>query len=144
MTEDHANCMLAIVGSRDVPDYQAASLVKQAILEHKPRMVISGGARGIDTLAVTIAREMGVPTIEFQPTVRSWDALDETKDPWEEVTETGMVVHVPGGYKQRNEKVAASCDCLMRIASHTTKTYGSGWTADRAEALGKHVVRHTV
>jgi len=32
----------------------------------------------------------------------------------------------------------------VRISSATTKTYGSGWTADYAERLGKRVHRHTV
>jgi len=141
--EDHTGCVLAIVGSRDVPDYQSAGLVKQAILEHKPKVVISGGARGVDTIAVVIAREMGITTIEFKPQVPSWDAV-ERGEAGEEANDNGMTVLVPGGFKSRNMKVADACDCLVRISSAGTKTYGSGWTADYAERIGKCVHRYTV
>jgi cytoskeletal protein RodZ len=143
MTDPHTGCALAIVGSRDVPDYLSSSLVKQAILEHKPSIVISGGARGVDTMAEVIAREMGIPVMQFRPQQVSWDAMP-MGEPVEAVADNGMIVTVPGGYKARNMKIAESCDCLVRIASSTTKTYGSGWTADYAERIGKRVVRHTV
>lgn len=143
MTEAHDNCVLAIVGSRDVPDYQAASVIKQAILEHRPSMVVSGGARGVDTAGVVIAQELGITTVEFKPKVMTWDATPEG-EPVENMEDKGMVIIVPGGFKQRNERIAEACDCLVRIASPTTKTYGSGWTADRAEQLGKRVFRYTV
>jgi len=143
MTDAHDSCVLAIVGSRDVPDYQSASVIKQAILEHRPSMVISGGAKGVDTAGVVIAQTMGITTVEFKPQTFTWDA-QPVGEPIESMEDKGMVITVPGGFKQRNEKVAEACDCLIRIASPTTKTYGSGWTADRAEQLGKRVFRYTV
>lgn len=144
MSEDHEGCVLAIVGSRDVPRYQAESLIKQSLLEHKPSMVISGGARGIDSFAVEIAHEMGFATMEFVPEHMNWDHPATLSEPTEIVQDKGMRVVVPGGFRARNEKIAEAATCLVRIASTTTKTYGSGWTADRAEALGKRVTRHTV
>ena len=143
MTETHSGCALAIVGSRDVPDYQSASLVKQAILEHNPKVIISGGAKGVDKNAVEIATELGRATIEILASDQTWD-MEEYGEPSEVIDRLGMSIVVQGGFKQRNEKIAEMCDCLVRIASATTKTYGSGWTADRAEALGKRVFRHTV
>lgn len=144
MVDGHENCALAIVGSRDVLGYQSESIIKAAILEHKPKIVISGGARGVDTQAVLTAKAMGVTILEFQPSEQTWDVPASTKEVVETVTDVGMRIVVPGGYKQRNESIAEACDCLVRIASHTTKTYGSGWTADQAEKLGKRVYRHTV
>ena len=144
MTETHSGCVLAIVGSRDVPDYQSSSLVKQAILEHKPKLVVSGGAHGVDTIAVVVARELGIPTIEFIPELSTWDAHGILLEASEIFDENGAQIKIPGGFKQRNMKVAEMCDCLVRISSATTKTYGSGWTADYAERLGKRVHRHTV
>jgi hypothetical protein len=44
----------------------------------------------------------------------------------------------------RLPKVADACICLVRIASTTTKTYGSGWTADYAERQGKSVQRYYI
>lgn len=143
MTDPHTGCALAIVGSRDVPDYVASSLVKQAILEHKPKVVISGGAKGVDAMASVVAASMGISVVEFIPKEHSWDPV-ATGDAVETVSDYGMLIYVPGGYKARNMKIAESCDCLVRIASSTTKTYGSGWTADFAERIGKRVIRHTV
>ena len=143
MTVNHAKCVLAIVGSRDVPDYQSESLVKQAILEHDPKMIVSGGAKGVDQMAVRVAEELGIAAMEFVPEHVSWDAAPTMKNPIEQIVDYGMRVVVPGGFKIRNEKIAEACECLVRIASQTTKTYGSGWTADRAEQLGKRVYRHT-
>ena len=144
MTETHSGCVLAIVGSRDVPDYQSSSLVKQAILEHKPKLVVSGGAHGVDSIAVVVARSLGIPTIEFLPEMSTWDHQGLIKEAIEIFDENGITIKIPGGFKQRNMKVAEMCDCLVRISSATTKTYGSGWTADYAERLGKRVHRHTV
>lgn len=145
MTENHDGCVLAIVGSRDVPRYQAESLIRQAILEHKPSMVVSGGAKGVDSFAVEIAQKMGVGTVEFLPSYPEWSHAGTGKTPTEAMDELGgMRVVVDGGFKQRNEKVVEAADCIVRIASSSTKTYGSGWTADRAEQLGKRVYRHTV
>lgn len=144
MTEDHTGCVLAIVGSRDVPDYQSESLVKQAILEHQPKMVISGGAKGVDQMGVKVAQELGIAAMEFIPEHAEWEHQPTIKTSMETITDFGMRVLVPGGFRARNEKIAEACECLVRIASLTTTTYGSGWTADRAEQLGKHVVRHTV
>lgn len=141
---DHKGCALAIVGSRGVSLYQSESIIKQAILEHQPSIVISGGADGVDRAAVKLAEDLGYATLEYLPTMNTWDAPDDAHQTEEIVTERGMKVRVPGGFKQRNAKIAASCDCLVRISSVTTKTYGSGWTADYAEQLGKRVTRFNV
>lgn len=144
--DEHTGCALAIVGSRDAASYQIESLIRAAIHEHNPRMVVSGGAVGVDTAAREIAFALGIPVMEVQSSAKRWD-FDPGSYPvsyTETVTDYGMLIVVHGGFKQRDEKIAEMCDCLVRIASATTTTYGSGWTADRAEQLGKHVVRHTV
>lgn len=143
MTTPH-DCVLAIVGSRDVPRYAAESLIRTAILEHKPSIVVSGGARGVDTFAREIAQEMGVTVMEFVPETPAWEAPPKTSEATETPTAYGMRVTVPGGFKARNEAVGDACTCLERMYSRTTTTYGSGWTADHAEKLGKNVVRHLI
>lgn len=140
---DHKGCVLAIVGSRGVPDYQSESIIKQVILEHQPKMIVSGGAGGVDSAAARLAREMGITLVQFLPSRKTWDSPVEG-DPVEAVTPEGMDIIVSGGFKQRNQRIANACDCLVRIASMNTKTYGSGWTADYAEKLGKKVTRFTV
>ena len=60
---------IAIVGGRDFNDY---SLLKESILAYidtheKPKNIVSGGAKGADTLAVQFAAEMGIPLLVFKP-----------------------------------------------------------------------------
>lgn len=50
----------------------------------------------------------------------------------------------PGGYRERDEKIAQDCTHLLRLACRQATTYGSGWTADRAEQLGRIVVRDSM
>jgi hypothetical protein len=127
--------MLAIVGSRDVNAMGANKLIAEVLEQHKPIMVISGGSKpaasaalrglcSIDFTAAGHARALGIQVVEFLPT--SWK------------------FHGPGGFAERNMKIAEACVCLVRIASTTTTTYGSGWTADRAEELGKDVWRFVI
>jgi hypothetical protein len=134
MTE-HVGCILAVVGSRDVPRAPAIELIRRVLDEHKPVIVISGGAavnranrmRGLASIDEEVAIEANLrqlQVLEFRPTDFHWDA--------------------PGGFKERNIHIADSCVCLVRIASETTTTYGSGWTADHAEMLGKDVTRYTI
>lgn len=135
MPDEHAACILAIVGSRDVPQEAAYKTIKDALNRHKPVIVVSGGAKvrasdrlrklvSIDEEAAALARADNIQVIEFLPTNFRWDA--------------------PGGFKERNQKIADACVCLVRIASATTTTYGSGWTADYAERTGKNVERFVV
>ena len=112
---------LAIVGSAKYIDDQNIDEVKRiindAIERYKPTEIVSGGAAGVDTVAENIAKQHGlIPTI-FRPTVTKWEGK--------------------GGYKERNFRIASTCNALIRIVSKRTTTYGSGWTRDRAKEQGK-------
>lgn len=132
---DHAACILAIVGSRDVNKAGGLTAIRQAIERHKPIVVVSGGARAklsadlrgvisIDWEAEKMATSLGIQVVVFKPTTWTFNG--------------------PGGFRERNTKIADLCHCLVRIASTTTTTYGSGWTADYAEKSGKNVERFVV
>lgn len=132
--DDHTGCILAIVGSRDCHK-NALFLIEGVIDRHRPLMVVSGGATAnltarrnglmsIDAEAVKVAAQRGIGYAELKPTNFHWDGK--------------------GGFKERNIKIAETAMCLVRIASTTTTTYGSGWTADYAEGLGKHVERYVI
>lgn len=59
---------IAIVGGRDFNDY---TLLKESILAYidaheKPENIVSGGAKGADTLATQFATEMGIPLLIFK------------------------------------------------------------------------------
>jgi hypothetical protein len=59
---------IAIVGSRDFTDYEK---VEQEVLKHikveKIDKIVSGGAKGADTLAKTFAEKHKIPLLEFLP-----------------------------------------------------------------------------
>lgn len=121
---------LAVVGTRALahPDdrYRAADRIELAIARLEPAVVISGGADGVDLIAETVAGRMGYTEddntlIVLRPSVRRF--------------------HGPGGYRQRDGWIAHECTHLLRLACRAATTYGSGWTADEAERLGRIVVR---
>ncbi len=123
---------LAVVGSaaRDFTP-RTAVLARQrislAIWRLRPEVVISGGCPkgGVDIWARDIAGVYGYTTsggdfVEHLPVHERW---------------------APDGYQARNALIAADCSHLLRVAARASRTYGSGWTADQAQRLGRLVVR---
>lgn len=118
---------LAIVGSTLFANDQntiddAMRRVDEVIERYKPDVVISGGADGIDFWAAFSARSRGIEVIEHFPKTNRWN----------------------DGYKPRNLLIATDCDQLVCIRHADSTSYGSGWTADQAEAMGKPVERITI
>ncbi len=119
--------MLAIVGSTDLTgNYIAEMAIEAAIDAHTPRLVVSGGAKGIDTMAQLRATQQGIEVKVFKPVPVPFSAR------------TGKAF-IDGGFKDRNLAIAIECECLVRLHSTTSRTYGSGWTADHAHRIGKRV-----
>ncbi len=122
-SQEEPSVRLAVVGSTKFTIngalYYARSIIQHYFHELNPGMVISGGAKGIDTLAASIAQMCEIETLEYLPKNPRWE---------------------PFGYKDRNELIAQNCTHLLRIVTHDSSTYGSGWTADRARKLGKVVL----
>lgn len=91
--------------------------------------VLSGGAKGVDSIAVEVAKKLGNKVIEFKPSAKNWDA-----------------------YKERNIKIAQECDELYCITTYTKneqcyhhkpkqdhqKTAGC-YTANQAKAFKKPI-----
>jgi predicted Rossmann fold nucleotide-binding protein DprA/Smf involved in DNA uptake len=118
---------LAIVGSRTfvVPtaiEY-AAEVIRYHLVHNDVTEVISGGAPGIDQLAVRIANSMGIPIAEFFPANQQWS---------------------PDGFCERNKRIVHACDGILAIRCHQAKTFGSGWTLNYAMSMGKPVVGSVV
>ena len=123
---------LAVVGSTRFahPDaYRyATALIDATLAKHQPEAVISGGAAGVDTWAADIAVRHGYrpddnTLVVYLPANRRW---------------------APDGYRDRNLQIVADCTHLLAIRCAQSRTYGSGWTADRAEEAGKTVARRVV
>lgn len=101
----------------------AADLIDDAIRRYQPTHIVSGGAPGIDSLAAKRGHAHGLEVVEYLPDNPRWE---------------------PDGYKARNLLIAENCDRLLRIFCTKSKTYGSGWTADQAERIGKPVDRQPI
>lgn len=113
---------LAVVGSVNVTyeQLELASRIIRGFLLEVPKKIITGGAIGIDSLAENMANEYYIPVLVHLPKHKRWE---------------------PEGYKERNTKIAEDCTHLLCIRTQQSTTYGSGWTADLAERLGKTVWR---
>lgn len=114
---------LAVVGSTNIHSWQrslAFDIVEGFVVVKQPRVIISGGAEGIDNVADQIAWLREIEFIPHLPKNKRWE---------------------PEGYKERNLLIAQDCTHLLCIRSSQSTTYGSGWTADRAEEMGKIVWR---
>lgn len=111
---------LAIVGSTRLTGDNARNLIRQIIHATQPSLVISGGADGIDSLAVEVAKAYGIDWQEFKPDRKTWRSWGDQK-----------------GFEERNREIAYHCTALIRIAWVGSTTYGSGWTRDRARDQGK-------
>lgn len=128
---------VAIVGSSSLDPDQGAAAAELAwmivfyyrgMLDRYPNhypggiVVVSGRSPkgGVDILAAEAAHKVGLEVLEFPPKNNRWR---------------------PEGFEERNMLIARRCDKLYRISTRDSKTYGSGWTADRAQELGKPVRR---
>lgn len=123
---------LAIVGSSRFahPDARryAVALIDATLARHRPEVILSGGAAGVDSWAAEQAITAGYTEtngrlVVHRPAHRRWQ---------------------PDGYKDRNLKIVADCTHLLAIRCAAARTYGSGWTADRAEEAGRQVARRIV
>lgn len=119
---------LAIVGSTqfkgDIPASRWAwAEIAAEVSRLSPEVIISGGAPGIDTLADLYADAAGIPFVPHLPKNKRWK---------------------PDGFADRNLLIAEDCTHLLAIRHPKSKTYGSGWTADRAEEMGRSVRRVTL
>lgn len=117
--------VLAVVGSEHWPadsdsEERVKEVIRAVVAIRRPDKVISGGAAGVDTWAIQVAKELGIDYEEFRPKNRRW---------------------APDGFKARNIVIARTCTRLLAVRSRLSTRYGSGWTADYAERLGKPVRR---
>lgn len=119
-----------IAGSREFNDYDTVSkAVKDSLF--KVGQVVSGKARGVDTLGEEVAEELGVP-------VKPFPAL------WDDITVPGAVIRTRNGRKynaaagpQRNCRMGDYADALVAIRLKGSR--GTTHMIDYMQSLGKPV-----
>lgn len=104
---------LAVVGSRTFTNY---GFLKKMLGFHTCTQIISGGAKGADTLAKQYAGENGIPVKEFLP---NWERDGKA---------AGFI---------RNKQIVNACDELVAFWNSTSR--GTKHSIDLAEAAGKPV-----
>ncbi len=94
--------------------------------------IVSGGAKGVDSIAENLAKQKGIKTLIFKPEVEYW--LD---------------IGGKMGYKSRNLKIVEACDKMVCFpcAKRDTACYhcnsdkhqvgGGCWTMKKAKEAGK-------
>lgn len=106
---------LIIAGSRNIIDYSLLKLLMD-ILNLNPDKIISGGARGVDSLAEEYAKDHGIP---FELYSANWDQFGKS-----------------AGYK-RNELMASNGDYLLALWDKKSK--GTKHMIDTAKSRGLRV-----
>ena len=128
---------IAIVGSSHLSEGEertarqlSATILKSYVKNHgiENVILISGGAKGVDTQAEDVAKGLGIKCKIFKPTEWNWD-----------------------GYKVRNMAMAQECDILYCLPTklkiepcyHCNATdherSGACWTMKHAKSLKKEV-----
>ena len=92
---------LGLVGS-SAPAPGAYAVVRSVVSDYLTKfgdglVVVSGGAKGVDSMAVKVCGELGVKVVEFKNTVYRWEG--------------------PGGFKERDLKIANESDCVVSIVN---------------------------
>jgi len=109
---------LAVIGGRDFNDY---TLLQKSILSHYRgkgvKMIISGGAKGADTLGERFAKDYKLDTVIFTP---NWETYGKS---------AGFI---------RNQDIIRNSDHV--IAFWDGKSKGTKNSIDIARKLGKELV----
>lgn len=112
---------IGMVGSRGFDDYEVVLATLRSYIRNYPNTdieVVSGGARGADTLSDKASQELGVPTKIYLP---DWDRYGRG---------AGFV---------RNTYIAEDSDILLAFCSHWEPTRGTADTIRKAREMGKTV-----
>lgn len=136
---------IAIVGAskldeneeRDAQQF-CGSMMSHWMMDYKDELIIiSGGAKGIDSIAQQVAENFQIKVQIFKPEIHKWE------------DEGGKT-----GFKTRNIEIAEECDRLYCLPANKRnilcyhcdnakefphEVTGGCWTANKARELGKEV-----
>lgn len=103
---------LAIIGSRGVNSFDLTPFIPKSTTE-----IVSGGAKGVDTIARRFAEERGIKLTEFLP----------------EYSKYGKSAPII-----RNKMIVNNADAILAIWDGSSK--GTAFTIDFAKKQGKQVI----
>lgn len=116
--------ILGIVGTRRFGNPEglvyAEILIIHEVCSGKWDGFVTGDAPGVDSMVKRICDETHRACLVLKPEHYRWE---------------------PEGYKARNIKVCNTANALLCIRDPESTTYGSGWTANYMDSLGKPVTR---
>lgn len=101
----------AIIGSRGITDVDIGAYLPEGTDE-----IVSGGAKGVDTLVREYAEKHGIRLTEFLPDYARYKR---------------------GAPLKRNEQIIEYADCIIAFWDGSSK--GTKYVIDRAEKIGKDV-----
>lgn len=107
---------LLIAGSRSITDYDLSPHVPDGV-----DLIITGGAKGVDTLGEAYARRRGIPTVTVKPAYEKY----------------GRAAPI-----LRDEEMVDMADAVLVVWDG--KSRGSKHTADYARKTGKQLILVTV
>tara|TARA_Y100000310_G_C20454462_1_gene702381 strand:- start:395 stop:826 length:432 start_codon:yes stop_codon:yes gene_type:complete len=95
-----AEKFIGIVGSStaEKPEANQDNIAKSVhsilmLYDKSDTCIVSGGGEGVDTIAITVAKQKGFSTLEYPPTSKNWEE-----------------------YKKRNLQIANKCEKIYSIA----------------------------
>lgn len=105
---------IAVIGSRTFVDYD---LLKRALKPHSIDLIVSGGAKGADSLAERYAKDHNIETLIFKP---DWEVYGKR-----------------AGY-MRNIDIVDSCDLVIAFWDKQSK--GTKHSIDYAKKINREVI----
>jgi len=123
---------IGIVGSRLYTKKEVVeNIIDQCLEKYGEIKVISGGARGADTLGKEVALEKKLPYVEYNPAHENWNEYSGKPKDW-----YGKKYNV-GNFFQRNTFIAEDSDILFAFIPTGHQSNGTMDTVGKAEKLGK-------
>lgn len=120
---------------------EVRSFVAALAAKHPDTVVISGGARGVDSTAEQAARTVGLPVISFRPTGTDERFYIQRWQLGEKSSITNLTEPTFADYRSaalyRDLLIANSCDRL--VAFHWKLSAGTAFTVSLARDYGKPV-----
>jgi len=123
---------IGIVGSRIYTNKEAVEkIVDQCIVKYVEIKIISGGAKGADTLGRIIALEKGLAYTEYNPAHTSWNEYSGEPKEW-----YGKE-YKAGNFFERNTKIAEDSHILFAFIPKGHQSNGTIDTVNKTKKMNK-------